>query len=132
MTTEHPNAIAVRSLFAAFRNGDIDTIHETIPEHAVWHFPGRDGQIAGDHTGRDGILGFLMQVMQLTDGSFHLDLHDVVANDDWAVAFFTGHGSREGRTLENPTVLKMKLRDGRVEEIWEFVWDLYDVDAFWR
>ena len=128
---EHPNATRLRRLFAAFRDGDVAAIRAMIPEDAVWHFPGRRGQLAGDHCGRDAILGFLMNVQALTAGTFHLDLVDVIANDHNAVALFRGHGSRNGKTLDNPTCLQMCLRDGQVREVWEFVWDLQHVEDFW-
>ena len=44
---EHPNAARIRALFAAFKNADLATIEATIPEDAVWHFPGRRGKLAG-------------------------------------------------------------------------------------
>lgn len=129
---EHPNAARLRALFAAFRTADLATILDVVAEDAVWHFPGRQGQLAGAHRGREAILAFLLRVQSLTGGTFHLELIDVVANDQRAVALFRGHGEREGRTLDNPTCLHVHLRDGRAVELWEFVWDLYAVDAFWR
>ena len=130
--TEHPNATRIRQLFAAFRSGDLATIQATIPEDAVWHFPGRHGNLAGTHRGRDAIFLFLMNVQTLTDGTFHLDLIDVLANDTHAVALFQGHGRRNGKVLDNPTCLRMRLNAaGQAAEVWEFVWDLYHVDDFW-
>jgi ketosteroid isomerase-like protein len=132
MKREHPNARRIRQLFQAFSAGDVDTIRAVIPEDAIWHFPGRRGRLAGDHVGRDAIFSFLMNVQVLTDHTFQVDLIDVVANDRNAVALFSGLGSRQGRTLHNPTCLRMRLNDaGQVMEIWEFVWDLYEVDDFW-
>jgi ketosteroid isomerase-like protein len=128
---EHPNAARVRALFAAFRSADLATIRASIPADAVWHFPGRHGKLAGDHRGRDAILQFLLSVASLTEGSFHLELIDVLANDRHAVALFRGHGTRAGRTLDNPTCLKMRIADGQIAEVWEFVWDLFSVDEFW-
>jgi hypothetical protein len=128
---EHPNAERVRALFAAFRARDLAAIRDAIAEDAVWHFPGRSGRLAGRHAGHAGIFAFLARVGELTDGSFHLELEDVLANDRLAVAFFRGHGERNGRALENPTCLKIRLREGRAVEVFEFVWDLYAVDAFW-
>lgn len=130
-SSEHPNATRIRALFAAFRNADLATVQATIPEDAVWHFPGRRGKLAGAHRGRQAILQFLMSVPQLTNGTFHLELEDVLANDTNAVAFFRGSGTREGKTLDNPTCLRMRLVDGQVVEVWEFVWDLFTVDDFW-
>lgn len=129
---EHPNATRIRQLFAAFRSGDVATVLEMIPADAVWHFPGRHGKLAGEHKGRAAIVGFLMNVQTLTDHTFQLDLIDVLANDEHAVALFRGHGSRNGKTLDNPTCLRMRLNErGQVVEVWEFVWDLYHVDDFW-
>ena len=128
---EHPNATRIRELFAAFRSGDIETIRAVIAEDAVWHFPGRRGQLAGTHRGRDAIFAFLLNARALTDGTIHLELIDVLANDVHAVALFRGHGQRQGRTLDNPTCLRIRIDQGQVIEVWEFVWDLYAVDEFW-
>jgi hypothetical protein len=128
---EHPNAVLVRDVFAAFRAGDIDVVRAAIGSDAVWHFPGRTGKLAGDHRGRDAILAFLTNVMGLTAGTFRLKLIDVVAGDANAVALFRGRAERDGRVLDNPTCLRMRIDHGRIVELWEFVWDLYDVDAFW-
>jgi len=129
--SEHPNAVLVRELFRAFRENDLAAIERAIPDHAAWEFPGRNGKIAGRHQGRAGILGFLMNVMSLTGGSFHLDLEDVTASDRHAVALFRGRGSRDGKVLDNPTCLRMRIEDGQIVEIHEFVWDLFAVDEFW-
>jgi len=128
---EHPNATYVRDMFAAFKRADLAAIEAAIPANAVWHFPGHHGKLAGSHRGRDAILGFLMNVASLTGGSFHLDMEDVIANDRFAIALFRGHGTRDGKTLDNPTCLKMRFANGRIAEVWEFVWDLFAVDEFW-
>ena len=133
---EHPNATRLRQLFTSFQGGDLDAILTALPEaiadDAVWHFPGRSGRLAGAHRGRQAILDFLLQVQTLTAGTFHLELIDVVAGDEHAVVLFRGRGEREGRALDNPTCLHVRLRDGRAAELREFVWDLYAVDDFWK
>ena len=129
--SEHPNALLVRSLFDAFARRDLDAILALVPDDLVWHFPGRRGKLAGAHRGRDAVLAFLANVETLTEGTFHLDLLDVTASDGHAVALFRGHGRRAGRTLDNPTALVLRLDGGRILEVREFVWDLYEVDDFW-
>lgn len=128
---EHPNAALVRDLFRAFREADAATVERLLADDAVWEFPGRRGRIAGRHEGRAAIVAFLMNVMALTDGTFHLDFEDVVANDRVAVALFRGHGRREGRELDNPTSLVIRVEGGRIVHLREFVWDLFAVDEFW-
>ena len=129
--SEHPNAARIRELFAAFARGDLATITAVVAEDAVWHFPGRRGKLAGDHAGRAAILRFLVQVPALTNGSFEAALEHVVADDEWAAVFFRGRASREGRMLDNPTVLRIRLANGTLREVWEYVWDLEHVEAFW-
>jgi ketosteroid isomerase-like protein len=128
---EHPNATLVRDMFAAFQRGDIDAIRRALSEDVVWHFPGREGRLAGSHRGRDAVFAFLLNVNALTSGTFEVDVIDVVANDRHAVAVFRGTGTRNGKTLDNPTCLRMRIDGDQVSELWEFVWDLYHVDDFW-
>ncbi len=128
---DHANAVRVRELFQAFRDGDLAAVQATIADDAVWHFPGRSGQLAGSHRGVDAILEFLLKVPQLTGGTFHLDLQEVVANERCAVALFRGHAERGGMRLDNPTALVFRFESNAVVEIREFVWDLFHVDQFW-
>lgn len=131
--SEHPNATRIRELFKAFHDQDVAAIQDAISEDAVWHFPGTTGKLAGEHRGHDGIFTFLLRVGELTNGTFALDLEDVLANDSTAIALFRGHGNRsDGRELDNPTCLKIRLEGGKATEIHEFVWDLYAVDRFWE
>src|SRR5262249_37303712 len=123
--------LRVRELFAAFLAGDLAVMEATIADDCVWRFPGRRGQLAGAHTGRDAILRFLLRVQSLTDGTFRLDLIDVLANDRQAVAIFRGRGTRNGKQLDNPTCLRICLEGGQAVDIWEFVWDLDHVEDFW-
>ncbi len=127
----HPNEVLVRSLFAAFAGGDVGKIRALVPEHAVWHFPGVAGRLAGRHEGREAIFRFLLDVQRLTAGSFHLELEDVVAGDRFAAAFFRGTAKRGEETLDNPTCLKIRFEAGRIAEVHEFVWDLGHVERFW-
>jgi ketosteroid isomerase-like protein len=130
-TMEHPNVAAVRAMFAAFRSADLASIMATVPENLTWHFPGRRGLIAGTHRGQAAVLDFLGRVVALTDGTFGLDIIDIVGSDEHVVALFRGHGRRGDRTLDNPTCLKIRFNDGQPVEIHEFVWDLFAVDDFW-
>jgi hypothetical protein len=43
------------------------------------------------------VLSFLLQVPALTDGTFHLELEHVLADDERAAVFFRGCGERNGR-----------------------------------
>ena len=94
-----------------------------LPRHA--------GRLAGEHRGRDAIFRFLASVMTLTGGTFHLDIEDITASENIIVVLFTGHGQRDGKTLDNPTALRVRIRDGQAVEFREFVWNLAHAEDFW-
>lgn len=128
---EHPNVARIRKLFSAFGERNPAAVAAAIPEDAVWRFPGRRSHLAGEHRGRDAILRFVAKVMTFSNGTFELDLRDIVGGDDFVVVLFTGRARRNGKTLHNPTCLRIKMQDGRPAEIDEFVWDLDHVEDFW-
>jgi uncharacterized protein len=58
----------------------MDTLRELFDPEIVWHFPGRS-VLAGDHRGTDAVLGFFGKTIELTAGTFQVEVHDVVADD---------------------------------------------------
>jgi ketosteroid isomerase-like protein len=64
------------------------------------------------------ILGFFAKTMELSGGSFRTDVHDVVANDDHAVALFASRAERDGQTYANRNVLVIHIRNGKLTETW--------------
>jgi hypothetical protein len=125
----HPNEELVRRGFDAFSKGDVETLRGLFDQDAVWHTPGR-GPIAGDHRGVDAILGFFAQTMERTGGTFRVELHDIVANDEHAVSLYVARGEREGRTLEDKSVLVGHVRNGKFGETWMYSEDQYAADEF--
>jgi uncharacterized protein len=70
------------------------------------------------------------RTMEVTGGTFRVELHDVAANDEPAVAIYVSRGQREGRTLENKNVLVGHIRNGRLDEAWQLSEDQYAADEF--
>ena len=125
----HPNEDLTRRGFDAFAKGDVDTLRELFDQDAVWHVPGRN-QLSGDHRGIDTILSLFAKIAELSGGTFRIDLHDVVANDEHAVGIYVSRGEREGRTLEDRNVLVTHIRNGKIAEAWLLNDDQYAADEF--
>jgi hypothetical protein len=67
----------------------------------------------------------------LTGGTFSVELHDAVANDEHAVALYTARGERAGKQqLNDDQVLTSHIRDGKASELWVQATDLYALDEF--
>lgn len=56
--------------------------------------------------------------MEVTEGSFHLDLHTVLADDEHSVALAVATASRGGRSIEVNEAQVFHLHDGKVVEFW--------------
>jgi ketosteroid isomerase-like protein len=125
----HPNESLVREGFAAFERGDLDALLQLYAEDVRFHYPGRS-PLAGDYQGMAQLIEFSGQLAELSGSSIRLELHDVLANDEHAVALFTARAERAGRQLEDNTVQVLHIRDGKVTDVWFHRTDLYAVDEF--
>jgi ketosteroid isomerase-like protein len=80
--------------------------------------PPDGNQLAGEHRGREAVYGFFGKLMEVTEGSFHLDLHTVLADDEHGVAPAVATASRGGRSMEVNEAQVFHLHDGKVVEFW--------------
>ena len=127
----HPNEELVRKGFDAFSKGDMETLANQVLDPAItYHVPGRS-PVSGDYSGTEQVLGFFANLFQLTNGTFQVQLHDVVAGDEHAVSLFTATGERDGRSLDVRSVIVWHARNDRLTEAWLFTEDQYTTDAFW-
>lgn len=69
--------------------------------------------------------------MELTGGTYRIELHDVLANDEHAVVLAEAHAERGGRVLDDRGVDVLHIVDGKVTEFWNNPGDQYAVDEFW-
>jgi len=126
----HPNEDLVRRGYAAFASGDMATLDALFADDIVWHVGGR-GALSGDYAGKAAVLGYFGQLGQETGGTFRIEIHDVLANDEHAVALTTASAERQGKSLpESPGVQVFHVRDGRVTESWFHSGDQYASDEF--
>jgi ketosteroid isomerase-like protein len=124
------NADLVAAGYAAFARGDLAAVHELFDASLVWHAY-RLGQLGGDHAGWPAVQEFFVRTMQLTNGTFRLEVHELLANDDGAAAVVQSRAEREGRTLDSRQIHHFRIEDGRVVEVWQFVDDADAVSSFW-
>jgi ketosteroid isomerase-like protein len=126
----HPNEDLVRRGYEAFATGDVATMSDLFTDDIVWHTPGRSS-ISGDQKGKQAVLEFFGRIGQETGGSFKLDIHDVLANDEHVVVLAASTGERNGKSLKANVVNIFHLKDGKVTEVWGHADDQYTVDEFW-
>jgi ketosteroid isomerase-like protein len=69
--------------------------------------------------------------MELTQGTFRIEIKEVLANDAAVAVVVRSTAKRGERTLDDQQIHLLHLRDGRVVDIWQFVGDEPAVEAFW-
>ena len=128
--TEHPNVELARRGYNAFAQGDVATLTELIADDAVWHVRGL-GPLNGDYRGRDQVLGFFGRLAEETGGTFRLDVHDILANDEHTAVLCTLTASRGSKSIEVPVVNVNHNRDGMITEFWAATTDPQASIDFW-
>jgi ketosteroid isomerase-like protein len=128
--TEHPNVELTRRGYAAFAAGDLATMTELIADDVTWHVTGT-GPLSGTYHGRDAVFGLFGRLAEETGGTFRLEVHDVLANDEHAVALCTLFATRAGKSLEVPVANVNHVRDGKVTEFWAATADPQASIDFW-
>ena len=126
----HPNADLLAAQLDALSRGDIATTMGFYSDDVVFHYPGRN-PLSGDYRGKGEVLALLDKVMQLTNGSFRPEVHDILASDDHVAALVTVRAERDGAPVEWTSVDLFHLRDGKVSEHWVHEVDQDVVDQFW-
>lgn len=126
----HPHEDLVREGFAAFARGDIEALDQFFTDDATWHASG-DNPLAGDFAGKQEVFSNFARVRELSD-TFEQEIHDVIANDDHAVALVKVRATRNGKDLEDNQVIVFHIEDQRVKSAWLHSYDYRKSDEFWN
>jgi uncharacterized protein len=124
---EHPNIARLKNGYAAFDKGDFTVLDDLFADDLLWHTGGRS-QVAGDYRGREAVYGLVSKLMEITEGSFRLDLHAVFADDEHGVALVAATASRGSRSITVNEAHVFHLHDGKVVEFWDATTDQYALD----
>jgi uncharacterized protein len=120
----HPNELVIRRAYDSINRGDTAGFADAFTIDAVWH--GGDTSIAGSRA----IANLVEMLREASAGTLHIELHDVLANDEHAVALQVTRAERDGRSLADRVVYVFHLRNGRISEAW-FNGDPRVQAAFW-
>jgi len=128
---EHPNVALVRRAIQAMTETDMSKAQEEMAivdafmaDDIVWHEIGR----TEPRRGKDELRAAMME--GAGDYSIAYAIHDVVANDDHAIALGSATATRGDQTLEYRTAEIFHIRDGKAVERWAFSDDTAAIAAF--
>ena len=127
----HPNEELIRRGYDAFMTGDMETLDQLFADDIVWHAPGRN-PLSGDHQGKEAVFGVFAKLAELTEGSFRLEIHDALADDDHVVVLARSTAERGGKRLDDNGVQVFHVSNGKVTEQWLHPGDVYASDEFFN
>ena len=123
------NEELLRKGYEAFASYDLDTIRALFADDVVWHVGGRN-QLSGTFKGKDEVFGWFAKLLTLSEGTFKIDVHDVMANDTHAVVLSNDTAQRGDKHLDLQAVAVYHIEGGQVKEAWFFNSDVYADDEF--
>ena len=124
------NMATIKGAYDAFSRGDIDTAMAAFSPDIEWYVPGR-GPLSRTYRGHGEVLGFFDQFMKLSNGTFRLQVSDVLGAGDRVVVLCTTTAQRAGRTWTSPQVHVWTFKDGKAAAFREYEGDQQTEDEFW-
>ncbi|HVD47197.1 MAG TPA: nuclear transport factor 2 family protein [Candidatus Limnocylindria bacterium] len=129
-TAQHANVQQARRGYEAFRTGDMATVSELLADDVAWHVGGNN-PLTGDYKGKDAVFGFFGKLMELTGGTFKLEVHDILANDEHTIILVHETAARNSKKWDSKAVhITHPDSEGRIKEFWAFQENSTAADEF--
>ncbi|MEA2651990.1 MAG: uncharacterized protein QOI85_1711 [Chloroflexota bacterium] len=122
---DHPNAAKIRAASDAIeQSGDPTSQMEMLSDDIVWHEIGSDEPVRGKQALAERFAG-------MPEGaSIKVDTHDVIANDEHAIALVTATATMGDQELVYRTAEIYHMKDGKITERWAFSDDTDRINKF--
>ncbi|MCX4821902.1 nuclear transport factor 2 family protein [Streptomyces sp. NBC_01142] len=128
---EHPDCTLVRQGYAAFGEGDMETLGSMMTADVVYHVPG-SSPISGHHKGRDAVVQVLQRFGEETNGTMQVQLEAVLADGRGHVmSFQTTRADRGDHGIEIRQGLFFTIVGGKITDIDGCTEDIDEEDRFW-
>jgi hypothetical protein len=126
----NPNGMIIRRTYDNFARGNVPAVLAVFDAAITWHVPGH-GPLSGDFTGHDAIADFFRRTMELSGGTFSIDVHNVLAEDDTVVVLITAKAQRNGVSASFPAVHVWQMKSGKATAFREYQGDEQGESRFW-
>jgi uncharacterized protein len=120
----------IRDAHEAFAKGDLQKVDETFSDDIVFHVPGR-GDLSGKISGKAAVFEWMGQLAGRSEGTFAFDVQSVYGEGDQVVSVGTVRGERNGKTLNQLTVIVWRVEGGKAVENRTLSSDQHAEDDLW-
>lgn len=131
MKQQIQNKDVVQNYFNSLATGDFDRLGQLFAEDIIWHQPGQ-GELSKTYYGKQELFALFGHFMTISQGSFRIDgVKSIMGNGDFVTAALHFSASKPGQSIAMDGVDLMKVKDGKITEVWLFSSDQAAEDAFW-
>jgi ketosteroid isomerase-like protein len=125
---DHPTVERLRRGYEAYANGDLATLGGMFADDIAFHFLGHT-PLSGAYNGLTEVLGYFARLRE-SGATFTFEVHDLLADDEHAVALLTGTAERAGKQIEQKVVHVFHVTvGGKVTGWWNFWADQAALDG---
>lgn len=125
------NIDIAKAYINAVQTGDQAALGNIFHPNVVWHQPGNN-KFSGTKNGMTELGAMLGGMMEASAGSFAISkVNRYLANDDLVAVEIEFSGQRDGLKLAQPGIDLLRIKDGKVVEVWLFSSDPAQEDQFW-
>lgn len=121
----------VKRAYRDFELGDLDLLRVVMGPDVVWHEPGRS-TLAGDYKGPEEVLGFLGQLKARSNGTFKVEILEMLSQPERVVVFQRETATRNGKSLDVIAVVDYEIHHQQITEVTVYQADAYQFDEFWE
>lgn len=129
-TMKHPNVQVLESVYAAFSRGDMKSVLDACADNVTFQVQGKS-PLAGKYTKANFTTDLAGKLMGLSDGTFKLEVHDILASDLHAAVLVSCKLKRGGKDHEYRGVHVWRFDHGKPLAWYDYPRDLYQYDAIW-
>jgi len=124
----------VRDYFAFLQVGNIEALFDLFDDNIIWHQPG-DNRLSNTYVGKAELSVLFQNFMDISGGTFKIDeVSTIMANADFVTANLKFSATRCQYfevSMSMAGIDVMKVKDGKIMEVWLFSEDQDSEDHFW-
>lgn len=120
----------IRDLYDARARKDLEAIRALLAEDVVWREAERN-KYTGSLNGVDAVLAMMEKAAELTNGTFELQVSEVLANSHHAVALIRWTATVNGQTIESSEFAMFRIESGKIKDVWFFEEHPNMDEVFW-
>jgi uncharacterized protein len=118
----------MRAYADAARRGDFETAFGFYADDIEFRIPGRS-ELAGRHHGREAAIHYIQTARAISEhGEVEVEVLDALTSADRFALIVTERFHRPQGTVEISRANVYRVRDGKIDQVWIFEADQYEVD----